>query len=331
MLPALLLAQRRAMQATRFVSSNMHAALVKSDTSPVTAADFASQAVLSLTLSEDDAARGIPILGEEDADSLARPENAELRKLVRSAVAFAFERDSMREHDVLNAIQDAHSPYATSEARFFTLDPVDGTKGFLRGGQYAIALALIEDGTPVLAALGCPHLPPFSLDATMHSIHVDAVGTLQYAERAWGAFEVDLRDPTGSPRAIRAREWKSGSTIRVAESVEAAHSAHDECAKALALLSCPISSLRLDSQAKYALVARGDADLYIRMPTRAGYFECIWDHAAGVLIAQEAGARACDLNGNALDFSAGERLFNNLGVLCGDEELITQLLAALRR
>jgi len=159
MLPALLLAQRRAMRATRFVSSSMHAALIKSDTSPVTAADFASQAVLSLTLSEDDAARGIPILGEEDADSLARPENAELRKLVRAAVAFAFERDSMREHDVLNAIQDAHSPYATSEARFFTLDPVDGTKGFLRGGQYAIALALIEDGTPVLAALGCPHLP----------------------------------------------------------------------------------------------------------------------------------------------------------------------------
>ena len=42
--------------------------------------------------------------------------------------------------------------------RFWTLDPIDGTKGFLRGEQYAVALALIVDGRVAVAALACPNL-----------------------------------------------------------------------------------------------------------------------------------------------------------------------------
>jgi hypothetical protein len=40
-----------------------------------------------------------------------------------------------------------------------TLDPVDGTKGFLRNDQYAVALGLIDHGEVVLGVLGCPWLP----------------------------------------------------------------------------------------------------------------------------------------------------------------------------
>jgi 3'(2'), 5'-bisphosphate nucleotidase len=39
------------------------------------------------------------------------------------------------------------------------LDPIDGTKGFLRGGQYAIHLALIVDVRLELGVIGCPNLP----------------------------------------------------------------------------------------------------------------------------------------------------------------------------
>lgn len=41
----------------------------------------------------------------------------------------------------------------------WALDPIDGTKGFLRGDQYAVCLALIVDGTVKVGALGCPNLP----------------------------------------------------------------------------------------------------------------------------------------------------------------------------
>ncbi|MSR41727.1 MAG: 3'(2'),5'-bisphosphate nucleotidase [Phycisphaerales bacterium] len=330
MMPALLLAQQRAMRATRFISAQSFDALAKADMSPVTAADFASQAVISMTLADDDATRSIPMLGEEDAQALALPEQHLLRERVIAAVAFALQRDNLTANEVLDAIQNAHCVHATSSTRFFTLDPVDGTKGFLRGGQYAIALALIEDGTPTLAALGCPHLQPFRCTSA-DALSVDAVGTLQFAERANGAFELDLRDVTADPCELHVAEWKAASAIRLAESVESAHSAHDESAKIFKALDCAVHNLRLDSQAKYALVARGDADLYMRIPVLAGYAECIWDHAAGTLIAQEAGARVCDLNMNALDFTTGARLTSNYGILCGDEELVTRILDVLRR
>ena len=57
--------------------------------------------------------------------------------------------------------------------RFWTLDPIDGTKGFLRGEQYAVALALVENGRVVLGVLGCPNLP---MNAGGEAGHVVALG-----------------------------------------------------------------------------------------------------------------------------------------------------------
>ncbi|MFM8785308.1 MAG: inositol monophosphatase family protein [Phycisphaerales bacterium] len=45
-----------------------------------------------------------------------------------------------------------------ARGRCWTIDPLDGTKGYLRGGQFAIALALLEDGVPVVGVLGLPRL-----------------------------------------------------------------------------------------------------------------------------------------------------------------------------
>lgn len=46
----------------------------------------------------------------------------------------------------------------------WTLDPIDGTKGFLRGGQYAVCLALVVDSVVQLGVMGCPNLPISSSD-----------------------------------------------------------------------------------------------------------------------------------------------------------------------
>ena len=54
-------------------------------------------------------------------------------------------------------------------------------------------------------------------------------------------------------------------------------------------------SFWLDSLAKYAIVARGDADVYMRPPTRPAYSEKIWDHAAGMLVIEEAGGKLIDI------------------------------------
>lgn len=71
----------------------------------------------------------------------------------------------------------------------------------------------------------------------------------------------------------------------------------------------------MDSQAKYAVVARGEAEIYLRLPTKPGYVEKIWDHAGGVLVVQEAGGTVTDIHGQPLDFTCGRGLEKNQGVI----------------
>src|SRR5439155_19463982 len=89
--------------------------------------------------------------------------------------------------------------------------------------------------------------------------------------------------------------------------------------------------LRLDSQAKYATVARGDASIYLRLPTRQDYREKIWDHAAGLIIVEEAGGRVSDVRGAALDFSRGRRLEANAGVIATNGHIHDRVVAAVTR
>lgn len=62
--------------------------------------------------------------------------------------------------------------------------------------------------------------------------------------------------------------------------------------------------LRVYSMVKYAAIARGDAEIFMKF-ARSGYKEKIWDHAAGVVIVEEAGGVVTDAGGRPLDFSRG--------------------------
>jgi 3'(2'), 5'-bisphosphate nucleotidase len=88
-------------------------------------------------------------------------------------------------------------------------------------------------------------------------------------------------------------------------------------------------SVRMDSQCKYASIARGDSDIYLRLPTRAGYEEKIWDHAAGCLIVEEAGGTVTDITGRPLDFGAGRTLKHNRGVIATNGPWHTQVVEAV--
>jgi len=188
---------------------------------------------------------------------------------------------------------------------FWTLDPIDGTKGFLRGEQYAVALALIENGEIVLGVLGCPNLDYDNQNN----------GTILYATKGNGSvasnFTID------SSRDINVSKRQSEETIRFLESVEKGHADHTGQARVINAFGERKESVRVDSQVKYAVLAKGDAEVYLRLPKpeMADYREKIWDHAAGVIIVEEAGGLVSDTNGNPLDFRQGKTLQNNKGVI----------------
>ena len=288
-------------------------AMEKADRSPVTVVDFGSQALICQAIGEtfpEDV-----IVAEEDSQTLQ--ENPQLMQRVTGYVD-RFSAGIPSAQTVCDWIDRGSGEVGE---RFWTLDPIDGTKGFLRGDQYAIALALIINGEVKLGVLGCPNLPQKLDDPQAQR------GCLFVAERGAGTRMLPL-DGQDSERI-----HISQATHRFAESVESTHSdldTHAQIAQQVGITEPPI---RMDGQGKYGVLARGEASVYIRLPNPAtpDYREYIWDHAAGMIVVEEAGGVVTDVDGRALDFSQGRRMTTNRGILATNGKLHPQLLACVRR
>ena len=315
-------AVRRAALATEAARRAGVTAITKDDKSPVTVADFASQAIVARVLAHlmGHPLEATAILGEESDAALRETSNAPLLEAVVRAADAAeegIEADEILAALAIPSADPRHGPC-------WTLDPVDGTKGFLRGGQYAIALAWLEGGRPTEGALGCPCLDLEASDlAAAHP-----PGVVASARRGDGARLMRFgEDPR--PTRIQCRPWSPGDPIRLALSLEAAHGDADTATRIAGRIGA-VTPVRLDSACKYLLVAAGLADAYLRIPRDASRAECAWDHAAGVLVAEEAGCTVCDLDGKPLDFGRGPTLTANRGVIVASPRLAAALVAAQR-
>ncbi len=294
----------------------------KDDRSPVTVADFAVQAIVAMAIHASGEAANI--VGEEHTGELRRDEHAAVLDAVVAAVNTY--RPDVTANEVLDTIDRCnHDPDGIAEA-YWALDPIDGTKGFLRGQQYAIALARIENGQVVLGVLGCPNLPA---DSSQPLDQPDTRGTIYIAVHQSGAWELPADDPSAQRKPIAATTETRGGGLRLCESVEKAHSKRSDAAQVAEAFGGPAQPVRLDSQCKYAVVARGQADAYLRMPTSKTYVEKIWDHAAGSIIATEAGAIVTDITGSELDFGRGRTLETNRGVVCAAPHIHGRIIKAI--
>jgi 3'(2'), 5'-bisphosphate nucleotidase len=312
----------------------------KSDHSPVTIGDFGAQALIISALKHNFPAD--EIAAEEEADDLRR--DASLRDAV-----WGYVKDTVApEHDgelggkisdverMMEVIDMGKSP-GGNKGRVWTLDPIDGTKGFLRGGQYAIALALLVDGNVKVGVLGCPNLPVDDLVRVDQNIGHDQsgsgedVGVIVSAEKGCEAFSRPIADVSGAGKKISMREVAGLQDATFCESVEAAHSNHSQQGRIATALGVTKPSVRMDSQAKYASLARGAGDIYLRLPAKAGYEEKIWDHAAGELIVKEAGGKVTDIYGKPLNFGVGRTLKENKGFVVTDKRIHQQVLEAAQK
>ena len=130
-------------------------------------------------------------------------------------------------------------------------------------------------------------------------------------------------------RAISVTDTTDITQARFCESVEKAHSSQSHSALIAQRLGITEPPFRIDSQCKYAAVARADASIYLRLPTRKDYVEKIWDHAAGWRVIVEAGGQVTDVYGKPLDFSLGRGLANNKGVIVTNGTLHEPVLEAV--
>ena len=317
---ALTSVQQAALLAQEIQEEMVSPAITKEDRSPVTVADFAAQAVVGYYLE-----RRFPdavLVGEENSDVLRKPEGRETLEKVTEFVRRVI--PGVSPDQVCDFIDRGKG-----EAReaYWTLDPVDGTKGFLRGDQYAVALAQVENGRVQIGVLGCPNLPPAQLG------ELEGKGTLLAAVRGEGSWMTVLENSPADQvyQEILVSIQADPAQARILRSFESGHtnvSQIDEFQDALGTSSDPV---RMDSQAKYALLAAGEGEVYLRLLSkdRPDYREKVWDQAAGSLLVEEAGGVVTDLDGVELDFSRGRKLTGNRGLCATNGLLHNDALQAL--
>lgn len=292
-------------------------AIEKEDGSPVTAADYVLQAIVVAGLRATAPDARVPLIGEEHADALVAARRPDAERIVVDAIRSVLGWRSRA--DALRAI-DGDDP-RPGEARW-TIDPIDGTRGFLLGAQCSVCLALLDGAHVSVGVLGCPRMGPTG-DL---SVHAAGPGVLYAAARGEGAFELDASG--GLMRRLRVSAW-TGGAVRWARSMNRSASPMPSRLEPRLAAIAALEESRMDSQCKYALVARGDADLVVRLPRAHRHAESVWDHASGTLIAAEAGATVRDALGAELDFSHGAALESNAGISCAVPGLDPRLAEAV--
>nr|VDD27382.1 unnamed protein product [Brassica oleracea] len=214
--------------------------------------------------------------------------------------------------DVLKAIDSGKSEGGPN-GRHWILDPIGGTRGFIRGEQYAIGLALLVEGKVVLAVMACPKLPLASTAVTnnTHKSSPEKMGCLFFGSVGSGTYVQSLNVVDSSP----VKSYHTPVPI------------HNTIAKKLGIKESPI---KINSQTKYAALSRGDGEVYLRF-TRKPRPESIWNHAAGSILVSEAGGKVTDAEGNPLDFSKGKYLDYKRGIVVTTQKLIAKAFESGKR
>lgn len=312
------LAVTRACKLAKTVASaSSTESITKSDDSPVTVADFGAQAIIINAI--NNAFPNDKIVGEEDASKLRQDPNlrSKIWNLVQEASNDNLDIPKLNDENEMCDTIDKGNSEGGNQGRIWALDPIDGTKGFIRKGQYAVCLALIIDGKVELGVIGCPNLDG---------------GSLFSAAKSQGAFVSSLDDPNNQ-QPISFNKDITVETLGNAtfcESVESGHSNQGTQAQIANKLGITKEPVRMDSQAKYCSISQGQGEIYLRLPVTMSYQEKIWDHAAGNVLVTEAGGTVTDMYGKELDFGHGRTLGNNKGVVASAAGIHDAVLKAVK-
>lgn len=225
----------------------------KQDTSPVTAADIAAHKIITRAL--NNLAPRLPVLSEEEAD-----------------ISWAARRQW---------------------ARYWLVDPLDGTKEFLaRNGEFTVNIALIEHGQPVF---GMVHLP--------------VSGLTYYGGRRFGSF-LQPRQGECSVIKVRPLAWP---VIDMVASQRHGNEQLQPLLEALQGAGAEINSIALGSSLKFCRIAEGCADIYPRLaPTSE------WDTAAAQAVVEGAGGRVLDWSFRPLIYNQKPEMENPHFLVVGD-------------
>ncbi len=175
-------------------------------------------------------------------------------------------------------------------SRYWLVDPLDGTREFIkRNDEFTVNIALIDQHRSVLGVVLAP-----------------VTGELYVAEHGKGAW---LQHRAGGGwRGLRSRALAQPPTVAGSRSHGGTQGSVLE-----QLIGADYRMLPLGSSLKFCLIARGDADVYLRLGATSE-----WDTAAAQCVVDEAGGAVLDLEGRPFRYNRGESLLNPEFIAVGD-------------
>ncbi|CZR62161.1 related to myo-inositol-1(or 4)-monophosphatase [Phialocephala subalpina] len=301
---------------------------------PVTIADFASQAVIINAIHHyfpNDT-----FVGEED-ESMLRDSPEILERVWVLIQDLKEDGDEVprleSKEDVLRVI-GLGGKVETGKGRVWMLDPIDGTKAFLSGTQYAVSLALIVDGEQKVGVLGCPNIKAGSSEVREELIDRDGLGVLLSAVKGQGSFQRSMSlDGLGEPKKMEMlKDVGSVNELRYVNSMASSY-----ISRPVYLAVKKACRLKTDEEVdlwsmhvKYAALTIGGVDAMVRIPPKKSYHSYVWDHAGGQLIYQEIGGKLTDLDGGKFDFGVGRKLEKNWGLVAAPPSVHGKLLEVVK-
>ncbi len=291
-----------------YLSSNTKTAGNQSE--PVTIADYGSQAIICRALQRHYPADAV--ISEESGEQFMQFVPAQQRAQVLQLLAQVLGQ-AVSEAELVAWLDFG---LGKSAPRTWVIDPIDGTKGFIARRHYAIACGTLLDGQISDGIVAAPG-------------YADGAGALFYT-RNGETWRAPLAG--GAGKRVTVSDRRDVEEFVAVQSFERQHASKSRMGRARQYAGLAgVRILELDSMEKYALVAAGDADLYMRLPSSgSAYAHKIWDHAAGVALVQAAGGTVTDLDGSPLDFSQGETL-PNAGMIISNGQHHQRVIEAVQR
>ncbi|RDH35620.1 and other transporter-domain-containing protein [Aspergillus welwitschiae] len=312
----------------------------KADASPVTIADFASQAILISAIRHNFPSD--KFVGEESASALRN--DPALADRVWQLVSTTQLHDTESEEivaapssleEMLSIIDLGGNGEGAGHTRTWILDPIDGTASFIQGRQYAVSVALVDKGEQKVGVVGYPNLHFHSTVVHEDTVDRDGYGIMLSAIRGQGTYKRQMSKERLQPAVkvynVLARTDTGQPDLAFAESMESPYidqRLHQVVRERLGVTR-PVTDL-WSMQAKYAALVVGGCNVMVRIPRSPEYRAYAWDHAGGMLVYEESGGMITDLDGQPFNYGRGRTLADNLGLVATFPDIHSTVLGLAR-
>ncbi len=287
---------KEASKITEWFRTKNFSSFIKKDDSPVTLADFTSQIFIISNIKkyfpEDQ------IIAEEESSVFIGPDAENIVKKCYNSLNITFEGN----------LKETLNYRGSNSKRQWTVDPIDGTKGFQKGLAYAIGMGFMIQAEPTVCAIGVPNYKNTSL-------------TIFSAEKNYGA-KVSYGDQNFTKISVSNK--KEIKKFRICHSLHYNKPWVLDFARSLGITNF----IPLDSMAKLCMVADGSSEIYIKPMNMQRSFT--WDFLPGELLVKEAGGMITDIRGNSIQYVNDKCKITAPGLIASNGIWHEELLNALK-